>query len=591
LRAESDPISREETSSLPIHNADIAAIFNKVADLLELKGANAFRVRAYRNAARTVEDQTQSMADMLAEGKDLSELSGIGEDLAGKIAEIVETGGLEQLAELEEEIPGGLTELLNIDQIGPKRAAALHDELGVESLDDLAAAAQKGKIRRLEGFGEKSERKILEALERYPGEEKRTELAQAEQIVGPLLEYLEKVDGVERVVAAGSYRRRKETVGDLDILATCADNSPVMKAFTDFEDVVEIVSQGETKSTVRLRGNVQVDLRVVSGQSYGAALHYFTGNKQHNIAIRRMGVEKGLKINEYGIFRAGDDEQKRIAGEKEMDVFAAVDLPWIEPELRGNHGEIEAAQKDELPRLITLEDIRGDLHAHTEETDGHATLEDMVEAARGLGYSFLAITEHSQSVTVARGLDRKRLEKQIEAIEKFNDSLSGFRVLTGIEVDILEDGSLDLPDEVLARLDLTVCSIHSKFGLSEEKQTARIIRAMDNPNFRILGHPTGRLIGERAPYKVDMEQLMKAAGERGCVLELNAHPDRLDLNGAHCRMAREYGVKIAISTDAHSPGGLRNMKYGIDQARRGWLSADDVINTRRTRDLLRLLAR
>ncbi|NIQ95008.1 MAG: DNA polymerase/3'-5' exonuclease PolX [Desulfuromonadales bacterium] len=574
---------------MPIHNADISRIFNQVADLLEIGDANPFRVRAYRNAARTVDDQPQSMATMLEEGEDLSKLSGIGEDLAGKIAEIVETGTLELLQDLEDELPGELPELLNVAQLGPKRVAALHRELGIDTLEDLGKAARNNEIRELEGFGKKTEEKILKELERQQGAEQRTRITEAEELVGPLIDYLEEVEGVKRVAVAGSYRRRRETVGDLDILVSCKEDSPVMERFADYEDVAEVQAKGKTKSTVRLRGGLQVDLRVVPEVSYGAALYYFTGSKEHNIAVRQIAIDKGYKLNEYGVFE-GDDEE-RIAGAEEEEVFEAVDLPFIAPELRENRGEIEAAQEKKLPELVELDDISGDLHAHTRATDGRASLKEMVEAAKECGYSYLAITEHSQAVTVARGFDRKRLEKQLEEIDKLNDDYPNFRIFKGIEVDILEDGSLDLPDEVLAKLDLTVCSVHSKFDLPADKQTERIIRAMDNPHFNILGHPTGRLINERDPYALDMEKVMEAAAERGCFLELNAHPDRLDLNDHHCRMARDMGVKVAICTDAHSTLGLRNMKYGINQARRGWLSADDVINTRRVAGLQKLLKR
>ncbi len=576
---------------MPIHNTDVARIFNQVADLLEISGANEFRVRAYRNAARTVEDQPQSVAKMLDEGEDLSELSGIGKDLAGKIEEIVETGSLGMLEDLKEEIPGELSDLLKVAQLGPRRVATLHQELGIDNLDDLAAAAKQNRIRELNGFGEKMEEKILEELKRRQDAAARTKLPAAEQVVEPLVEYLKDIDGVKKVAIAGSFRRRKDTVGDLDILVTCREDSPVMDRFADYEDVEDVIARGKTKSSVRLRGGLQVDLRVVPEVAYGAALFYFTGSKEHNVAVRKMAVKKDLKINEYGVFRGEDEDEERIAGKSEAEVFDTVDLPYIPPELRENRGEIEAAQKGELPALIELDDIRGDLHAHTKATDGHASLKEMVEAAKELGYSFVAITEHSQAVTVAKGLNRKRLEKQIDEIDQLTDEYPAFRILKGIEVDILEDGSLDLPDAILAKLDLRVCSVHSKFGLSAEKQTERIIRAMDNPYFNILGHPTGRLINEREPYGVDMEKIMEAARERGCFLELNAHPDRLDLNDHHCRMAKDIGVKVAISTDAHSTTGLRNMKYGVYQARRGWLTKDDVINTRRVADLLKLLQR
>jgi len=575
---------------MPIHNSDIVRIFNQVADLLEIGNANPFRVRAYRNASRTVGDQVQSIASMLEEGKDLAELPDIGDDLAGKIAEIVDTGTLHLLEELEREVPGELSELLEIAQLGPKRVATLHGELDIETIDDLKDAAEQEKIRKLEGFGQKLEEKILKEIERRQGTEQRVKFASAEQVVGPLMNYLEAGDGIRRVAVAGSFRRRRETVGDLDILVICDDDSPVMDRFVDYEDIEEVLAKGGTRSSVRLRGGLQVDLRVVPEESYGAALYYFTGSKEHNIAVRKIAVKKDLKINEYGVFRSKDEEE-RVAGESEEEVFAAVDLPYIEPELRENHGEIEAARDGKLPELVELDDIRGDLHAHTAATDGRAALEEMVEAARGLGYSYLAITEHSQAVSVAKGFDRKRLERQIDEIDRLTDRYSGFRIFKGIEVDILKDGSLDLPDEVLDKLDFTVCSVHSHFNLTSGRQTERIIRAMDNPHFSILGHPSGRLINEREPYPLDMEKVIEAARERGCFLELNAHPDRLDLNDRHCRLAKERGVKVAISTDAHSTQGLNNMRYGIYQARRGWLSRDDVINTRRAADLLKLLRR
>jgi DNA polymerase (family 10) len=576
---------------MPIHNADIARIFRQVADLLEIEGGNPFRIRAYRNAARTIKDQTQSVASMLDENRDLTELPGIGDDLAGKIAEIVETGHLRILKEMEKTTPENLTDLLQISGLGPKRVAALHEKLGIDNLQDLGEAARKKKIRSLKGFGKKLEQNILKEIERRTTDGARTRLAEAEQIATPLRAYLGQVEGVKRVVVAGSFRRRRETVGDLDILATCKKGSPVMDRFTAYEDVAEVLSKGKTRSSIRLRGGLQVDLRVVPEASYGAALYYFTGSRDHNIAVRRIAAKNDLKINEYGVFRDDAEDKERIAGAGEEEVFATVELPFIEPELRENRGEIEAALEGSLPRLIVTDDIRGDLHAHTEATDGRSSLTDMVEAARSLGYSYLGITEHSQAVTVAGGLDRRRLEEQIEEIDQLTDRYSGFRIFKGIEVDILEDGSLDLPDAVLKKLDFTVGAVHSRFDLSSAKQTERIIRAMDNRHFNILAHPSGRLINQREPYAVDMEKIMRAALERGCFLELNAQPDRLDLNDHHCRMAKEMGLKLAICTDAHHVGGLKNMRYGIYQARRGWLSRDDVINTRKVADLQKLLKR
>ena len=559
---------------MPVTNSDIADILERIAELLELEGANPFRIRAYRNAARTVTGLPHSIASMLAEGADLSELPGIGKDLAAKITEISETGHLKFLEEIEGRTPPGLAKLLGVPGLGPKRVQALYTALGIDDLDKLAKAAQAGKLRKLPGFGARSEAKILSAVKKRGAEEHRTPWPRA-------------VKGVMQVTVAGSYRRHKETVGDLDILVTCAKDVPVVEGFVAYEDVDEVVSQGTTRSTVVLRNGLQVDLRVVRDASYGAALHYFTGSKAHNIAVRKMGVARGLKINEYGVFK----KEKRIAGRTEEEVYAQVGLPYIEPELRENQGEIEAAKKKRLPGLVTLDDIKGDLHTHSKASDGHASLEEMAAAARGLGYAYLAVSDHSKKVTIAHGLDAKRLARQIEQIDRLNDKLKDIRLLKSSEVDILEDGRLDLPDSILERLDFTVCAVHSKFDLPRDKQTERILRAMDNPNFNILAHPTGRLLGSRPAYDVDMERLMRAAKERGCILEVNAQPERLDLIDVHCRMAKDLGVKVAVSSDAHSTADLGLLRFGIAQARRGWLAPADVINTRPWRELQKLLKR
>ncbi len=572
---------------MPVTNSDIADILERIAELLELEGANPFRIRAYRNAARTVTGLPHSIASMLAEGADLSELPGIGKDLAAKITEISETGHLKFLEEIEGRTPPGLAKLLGVPGLGPKRVQALYTALGIDDLDKLAKAAQAGKLRKLPGFGARSEAKILSAVKKRGAEEHRTPWPRAEEVAVPLVDYLKAVKGVMQVTVAGSYRRHKETVGDLDILVTCAKDVPVVEGFVAYEDVDEVVSQGTTRSTVVLRNGLQVDLRVVRDASYGAALHYFTGSKAHNIAVRKMGVARGLKINEYGVFK----KEKRIAGRTEEEVYAQVGLPYIEPELRENQGEIEAAKKKRLPGLVTLDDIKGDLHTHSKASDGHASLEEMAAAARGLGYAYLAVSDHSKKVTIAHGLDAKRLARQIEQIDRLNDKLKDIRLLKSSEVDILEDGRLDLPDSILERLDFTVCAVHSKFDLPRDKQTERILRAMDNPNFNILAHPTGRLLGSRPAYDVDMERLMRAAKERGCILEVNAQPERLDLIDVHCRMAKDLGVKVAVSSDAHSTADLGLLRFGIAQARRGWLAPADVINTRPWRELQKLLKR
>jgi DNA polymerase (family 10) len=431
----------------------------------------------------------------------------------------------------------------------------------------------------VEGFGEKTEQMIIEALEQVRGgeEKERVKLVVAEQIANDYVDYLRREKGIKDIDVAGSYRRRKETVGDLDILVTCKKDSKVMDRFVEYEDVSKVISKGTTRSSVVLRSGLHVDLRVVPEASYGAALHYFTGSKDHNIAVRSLGVKRGLKINEYGVFEG--KEEKRVAGRTEEEVYKQVSLPYIEPELRENWGEIEAAQKGKLPTLITVDDIRGDLHVHTKETDGRQSLEEMVQGAKDRGYEYVAITDHSKRVTMARGLDARRLTKQIEAIDKLNGKMKGITILRSIELDILEDGSLDLPDDILKELDLTVCSVHYNRNLSRKRMTERILKAMDNPYFNIFSHPSGRLIGERKAYEVDLEELMRAAGERGCFLELNAHPDRLDLDDHNCKMAKDLGVMLAISTDAHNTPDLDFMRYGVFQGRRGWLEKRDVLNT------------
>ncbi len=572
---------------MPVQNSDVSDIFNKMADLLEIEGANPFRVRAYRNASRAVSSLPRSVSDMLESGEDLTDLPGIGKDLAGKIKEIVETGSLALFEELKGKTPSGLSQLMKVEGLGPKRVRALNRNLGVTSLKELEEAARTGKVRELDGFGEKTEQKILEELEAYEGIEKRIKLIEAEQRARSIVEYLKGVKGVKKITVAGSYRRRKETVGDLDILVTCKRGAQVMERFVNYEDVKKVVSQGNTRATIILRSGLHVDLRVVPQVSYGAALHYFTGSKAHNIAVRKLGVKKNLKINEYGVFK-GDD---RIAGKTEKEVYNQVDLPYIEPELRENRGEVEAAQKGSLPRLIDLKDLRGDLHAHTKATDGHATLEEMAESAKARGYEYLAITDHSRKVSIAHGLDARRLARQIQEIDQLNEKLRDIVLLKGIEVDILKDGTLDLPDAVLKELDVVVCSVHYHRRLSRRKMTERVIRAMDNPYFNIFAHPTGRLINDREPYQIDLERIIEAARERGCFLEINANPDRLDLSDSHCRMAKDMGLKLAISTDAHSVADMDFIRYGVDQARRGWLEPDDILNTRSLKQLKKMLKR
>lgn len=574
---------------MPVHNSDIARTLNKVADLLDIEGDNRFRIRAYRNAARTISGMSKDVSDMVASGEDLNALSGIGDDLAAKIKEIVNTGSLNQLEELQKDIPGELTELLQIANLGPRRVYVLHEALDVTNLDDLKQAAEDRKIRRLDGFGSKSENNVLSAIDRIEtsGSSNRIPLHEAEQISTSLLEYLRQLKGVKECEVAGSFRRRKETVGDLDILVTCRKDTDVMKAFVDYEDVDRVLSRGKTRSSVVLRTGVQVDLRVVPQVAFGAALLYFTGSKSHNVALRKLAVKRNLKVNEYGAFKNDD----RVAGRSEREMYELFDLSFIAPELREDTGEIKAAGKGRLPSLITLKDLRGDLQAHTTASDGLNTLEEMGRAAQERGHDYLAITDHSKRVSMANGLDEKRLARHIENIAQLNERFEGFRLLKSVEVDILEDGTLDLSDDILRELDIVVCSIHYNFNLSRKQQTRRVLKAMENPVFNILAHPTGRRIGQRGPYDIDLETIMKEARDNGCFLEVNAQPDRLDLKDSHCRMARDMGVKLSISTDVHSVDDLNVMQYGVWQARRGWLEADDVINTRPWSELKKLLRR
>jgi len=572
---------------MPVHNADIAALFDEIADRLDIQGANPFRIRAYRNAARTLGELPQEARALLEKGEDLTRLPGIGDDLAAKVREIVDTGRCSLLDRLRRELPPAVTELLQIPGLGPKRVKALYHDLDVQTVEQLYRAARDGRIRALPGFGEKTELNILQAVEAHASQTRRFKLAVAAQYADALTAFLRAIPGVDQVTVAGSFRRMRETVGDLDILVTAAAGSPVMQRFTAYDEVAEVLSAGSTRASVVLKSGLQIDLRVVAQQSYGAALHYFTGSKAHNIAIRRIAQKLDLKVNEYGVFRGTE----RIAGDDEASVYRSVGLPYIPPELRENRGEIEAARAGRLPNLVELADLRGDLHAHTKATDGHDSLRDMAEAARAMGLEYLAITEHSRHLTVAHGLDPLRLARQCDEIDRLNPELDGIVLLKGIEVDILGNGSLDLPDDVLGRLDLVVGAVHSQFHLSRAKQTARILHAMDHPHFTLLAHPSGRLLEQREPYDVDMLRIIRHAKERGCFLELNAHPERLDLLDSHCQMAKEEGVLVSVNSDAHSTFDFSNLKYGVGQARRGWLEKDDVLNTRPLAALRHLLKR
>ncbi|MGD0185000.1 MAG: DNA polymerase/3'-5' exonuclease PolX [Roseiarcus sp.] len=571
----------------PPHNEDIARAFDETADILEIEEENPFRVRAYRNAARTLRSLGEEAADMVARGADLDALPGIGEDLAAQIVEMVASGHLSRLDSLRPGAPKLALALTRLPGLGPKRAVRLCRELRPKpkTLEDVLAACREGRVRGLAGFGAKSERLLLERLSADLQRPTRYKLASVEAYAAATLADLRGLAAVERIEAAGSYRRRKETVGDLDFVAASRSPAEVVERFASTPEAAKILAAGPTRASLVMKSGVQVDLRVVAPESYGAALLYFTGSKAHNIALRRMAQERGLKINEYGVYRGAQS----IAGDTEASVYAALGLAYIEPELREASGEIEAAARHALPKLVRLVDVKGDLHAHTSASDGMNSLEEMARAARQRGLDYLAITDHSRRLTVAHGLDAERLRRQGEAIDRLNAQMRGFTLLKGIEVEILKDGTLDLPDEALKRLDLVVAAIHSDFALPRDEQTERILRALDNPYVAILAHPTGRLLLERDPYDVDMPRIMKAARARGCFLEINAHPDRLDLSDAHCRMAKNEGVKLSLGTDAHRVGDLGNLAYGVDCARRGWLEAGDIVNTRSIGELKALL--
>ena len=591
---------------MTMENLEISTVLDHLADLLEIQGSNPFRVRAYRNAVRTVQGLTRSLDAMVAEGEDLTELPGIGKDMAGHIRELLATGRLGVLEEVAKEVPRSLTELVRLDGVGPKKARRLWEDLGVTSVEELETALQEGKVEVLEGFGRKSTEKMARAIQNLRQHMGRFLLSEVDELVRPLLSYLRESPGVERVEVAGSYRRRQETLGDVDILVLCHDSpAALMARFTGYPGAERTEVAGETRGRILLTSGLPVDIRIVPGESFGAALHYFTGSKEHNVAVRTLGVKRGLRINEYGVFRggedlndaseAGGDEEKdgaeaggkgadrassgeRIGGDREEDIFTAVDLPWIPPLLRENRGELEAAREDRLPRLVSLEDIRGDLQMHSTWSDGKNTLREMAEACRELGYEYLAVTDHSQAVTVARGLHPERVRAQWEEMEDVQREVRGIRLFRSLEIDILKDGSLDMPDDILEELDLVLVSVHSFMDMDKASMTRRVIRAMEHPEVDILAHPTGRILNRRSPYDLDVEEVLKAALALGVAVELNAHPKRLDLNDLHLRRAKELGVKVAINTDAHSARDLGLMRYGVDQACRGWLQQGDVLN-------------
>ena len=584
-------------------NADIAAVFDHVADLLEYQGGNVFRVRAYRNAARMIGGMVESLASVRADpDRPLTDLEGIGADLAGKIEALLDTGRLPLLAELERDVPAAVFELMRVPGLGPKKVKLLVDELGIDSLDSLEQACRDGRVQDVKGFGAKTQAAILDniAFAKNP-DHARLLWSDADGIMQALLDWMRACPAVRQVEGAGSWRRGRETVGDLDLVVDGTDAATVMAHLHRWQETSSVLLQGDTKTSIRGPRDVQIDLRVVEHGSFGAALQYFTGSKDHNVKLRGRARDRRLTLNEYGVYDleagAKDAEAPRgksRAGRTEADVYAAVGLPWIPPELREGGDEILLAERGDLPELVTLDDIRGDLHMHTTATDGEDSLPEMVRAAIAHGLSYIAITDHGQRVTMANGLDRKRLLKQWGEIDRLNESLAEdgpppIVVLKGIEVDMLEKGGLDLPDDVLEQADWVVASLHYGQNQPRDRITARILEAIENPHVRVIGHPTGRLINRRPAYDVDIEAVIEAAARTNTFLEINANPWRLDLDDRHAAAAKKAGVKLVISTDAHSTRGLNVMRCGILQARRAGLEAGDVANTRTLAQLRKLI--
>jgi DNA polymerase (family 10) len=584
-----------------MENVEIASTLNEYADLLDIRNENPFRVRSYRKAAQTVAGLSRPVAQLIAAGEDLTALPGIGSSMAAHLMEIVATGSLGALGQMCQEIPETLTELMRLETLGPKKARKLYEALGITSVSELAAAIDAGKVEALPGFGKQTAANLRRAISQSAQHMRRFLLADADQLIQPLLEYLRTGPDLEALDVAGSYRRRQETVGDIDLLAICEHPPPLMQHFLSYPNVEHVDMAGTTRGTIILRSGLQVDLRIVARRSYGAALHYFTGSKAHNVAVRKLGVERGLRINEYGVFRVPREKSlttlrrhsrarqadadtsgqagRRLGGETEEEVFRAVGMTWVPPELREDRGEIQAAQQDALPTLISLTDIRGDLQMHSTWSDGQHTIEEMARACQQRGYAYCAMTDHSRSTRIAGGLDAPAFKKQWEEIAWVRQRLNGFVLLAGVELDILPDGTLDLSDDVLEHFDIVVIAVHSRLNMPKAQMTQRVLKALSHPAVDILAHPTGRQLHTRAPAELDLEDVFHAAREYDVALELDAQPQRLDLNEVHVQRARELGVKLVIDSDAHSIEHLRFMRYGIDQARRGWLEREQVVNT------------
>jgi len=558
-------------------NLEIAKIFYEMADILEMQDVQ-WKPRAYRKAARALESLSEDVEDIYKKKglKGLEKIPGIGERLAKKIVQYIETGKINEYERLKKTLPSGLTEMMEVMGLGPKKVKVLYKKLKIKNIKELEKAIKEHKLRNLFGFGEKTEKNILESLQLYKQRSKRMLIGFVLPLVNNIVNELKKLKEVHNIVPVGSFRRCKETVGDIDILVTSSNPNKVMDTFVKLPEIKKVLAKGTTKSMVILSNGLQADLRVVEDKSFGSALQYFTGNKDHNIELRKIAIKKGYKLSEYGLFEKRTN--KMVAGKTEEEVYKKLGLRYIPPELRENRGEIEAAKRGKLPNLVEYRDIKGDLHIHSKYSDGTATIKEIADAARKIGYKYICITDHSKSRAIAHGLKEDTLLKQIKEIKKLNRKLKGFRIFTGCEVDILPDGSLDYENKILKKLEIVQASVHIKFKMSEKEMTNRLIKALENKYVKILCHPTGRIINERPPYPVDMEELISVAKEKNKILEVNSQPDRLDLSDVHIKKAIENGVKLSIATDAHSLEDLKFMKLGVMQARRGWAEKKDIIN-------------
>jgi len=568
-------------------NAEVAQVLYEMGELLTIKG-DRYRSRAFLMAAQRVASLTEDIRRIRDRGE-LVKIPSVGKSISAIIEEVLDTGESSQLEDLRESLPHGVRDLMELEGIGPKTALRLHSELGIVSIDALEEAIKAGKLRDLRGFGEKTEENILKSIEAYRGRQERFLLGGIIPVIDQIVEYMKESEAVLEVEPAGSGRRRKETIGDLDILVSSIRPEEVAEWFVSMPRVSRVISKGTTRSTIVVGARLQVDLRVVPPDSYGSALQYFTGSKEHNIKLRTIAVKMGYKLNEYGLFDR--DSDRRVAGETEEEIYRFLGMNWMEPELREDRGEIEAAIEDLLPKLITPKEVRGDLHIHTKWSDGSASIEEMAEKARQLGLEYLAVCDHSKSLGIARGLDEARLREQMAEIDRLNERLDGFTILKGIECDIKADGSLDLSDSVLCDLDFVVASVHSGFKADEKQMTTRIVSAIHNDNVSAIGHPTGRLIQRRRPYALNLDEVFEAAASQGVMMEINAFPDRLDLNDVNSRAAMEQGVRMSIGTDAHALNQLEFLSLGATVARRGWLGIENVANALSAEELLRTLHR